>query len=194
MPRATLICFIAACVLVSMSLSVAEESRTGDGYGAGQSAYSLETSVLSCAGSPGASSSFRGNGTLAQPTPVGVGHTATLDLYAGFWTKPWSTASVLETAGPEGFRQGLSQNFPNPFRSVTTIGYSVTSPCNLEIAVFDIRGRVVRILVDEMVPAGTYSVLWDGIDQGGTKASPGLYFYRLRAGSKTWVKKMVMLK
>jgi len=91
----------------------------------------------------------------------------------------------------------LAQNSPNPFNPSTTISYTVASveslvPVRLEV--FNLRGRPVRTLVDEVVQPGQYSYFWQGLDDHGEKLSSGVYFYRLRAGDFVTTRKMVIVK
>jgi subtilisin family serine protease len=91
----------------------------------------------------------------------------------------------------------LSQNAPNPFNPSTTVSYSVpedTEPLRVKLTVYDIRGRTVAVLADRVQDGGNYTVNWDGTDKAGRQVASGIYFYRLRAGSFTATRKMVMLK
>ncbi|KPK70819.1 hypothetical protein AMJ82_02220 [candidate division TA06 bacterium SM23_40] len=89
----------------------------------------------------------------------------------------------------------LKQNHPNPFSPSTAISYAL--PSNGErvcLRVYNIAGQLVRELVDEPQEAGAYMVHWDGRNDRGSRVSSGVYFYRLEAGSRSLVRKMVMLK
>ncbi|MBE2216794.1 MAG: SBBP repeat-containing protein [Ignavibacteria bacterium] len=83
----------------------------------------------------------------------------------------------------------LEQNFPNPFNPITNIRYEVPVRCHVKIEVYDINGRLVSILLDEVRNLGVYTIPFDG-----TKLSSGVYFYRLVAGNFVQSKKMVLLK
>ncbi len=74
----------------------------------------------------------------------------------------------------------LFQNYPNPFREATTIGYEVEQAGPVTITIYDILGRAIRTLVDQHQPIGTYHIAWDGRDAGGRAVASGTYFYRLR--------------
>ncbi|MFH1068636.1 MAG: PQQ-binding-like beta-propeller repeat protein [Candidatus Glassbacteria bacterium] len=90
----------------------------------------------------------------------------------------------------------LGQNFPNPFNPSTSISYSVPlgeKPL-VTLGVFDLRGRLVRTLVDSRKESGTYTVFWDGRDERGREMSSGVYFCRMQAGTFSQVRKMVLLK
>lgn len=90
----------------------------------------------------------------------------------------------------------LAQNYPNPFNPVTTIRFAVPiqgdrvgtlQPTSLQV--FDLLGRKVATLVDEVKAPGNYSVRWDA-----SAAATGVYFYRLMVGEKCAVRKMVVMK
>jgi phosphatidylserine/phosphatidylglycerophosphate/cardiolipin synthase-like enzyme len=68
----------------------------------------------------------------------------------------------------------LSQNYPNPFNPTTNISYQLPSAGHINLKVYDILGREIAILVDEMKPAGTYMLTWNA-----SQVSSGVYFYRL---------------
>ncbi len=74
----------------------------------------------------------------------------------------------------------LFQNYPNPFRKATTIGYEVEQAGPVTITVYDILGRAIRTLVDQDQAIGTYHIAWDGRDASGRAVASGTYFYRLR--------------
>jgi hypothetical protein len=103
-------------------------------------------------------------------------------------------ASVLETLMPGTFDTRLFQNYPNPFQVSTAVEFTLAEDCAVEVSVFNVTGQRVRVLVDEGQPPGRYRVVWDGRDDRGTRVSPGVYFYRLRAGSYECVRKMLVLK
>ncbi len=88
---------------------------------------------------------------------------------------------------PERF--SLFQNFPNPFNPSTVISYQIPVNSNVTLEVYDILGREVATLVNEEKPAGSYEAQFYG--DGLTS---GIYFYRIKAGSYTETKKMILLK
>lgn len=91
----------------------------------------------------------------------------------------------------------LARNHPNPFNPVTAISYSVpdqAAAAHVSIRVYDIRGRLVRVLVNEVKSAGQYTVFWHGTDQSGRKVGSGVYICRMKAGGSVFTRKMVLLK
>jgi hypothetical protein len=88
----------------------------------------------------------------------------------------------------------LMQNTPNPFNPATTIRFSLDRSRPVTLSVFDARGAHVTTLIDEVRGAGLHEARWDGTDRRGTRVSSGVYYYRLRAGSMTHSRRMVLLK
>jgi hypothetical protein len=95
---------------------------------------------------------------------------------------------VLPTA------MSLMQNYPNPFNPETTIRFDVASQANVSVRIYDITGQVVRTLMSGVVPAGSYTELWDGRSDAGVRVGSGVYFYELEAGSFTSMKKMTLVQ
>ena len=88
----------------------------------------------------------------------------------------------------------LAQNYPNPFNPATTIKYQVPSPVNVEVTVFNILGEKITTLVNEVQAAGFYTLEWNGRDSRNLAVPTGLYFYTMRAGDFSSVKKMMLMK
>jgi hypothetical protein len=87
----------------------------------------------------------------------------------------------------------LEQNYPNPFNPETTICFTMAETENVEISIFNIDGKLVRTLVNSIVPAGEHSVIWDGRDLVGRKSPSGSYLYQLRTRNFTQTKKLTLL-
>jgi len=99
------------------------------------------------------------------------------------------------TAAADSPRQfALLPNYPNPFNPATTIRYRIASREHVELVVYDVTGAVVRTLVDETKPGGSYALDWDGRNDRGVAVSSGVYFYRINAGTFSDVRKMTLLK
>ncbi len=88
----------------------------------------------------------------------------------------------------------LYQNYPNPFNPTTTIKYSIAKNAKVSLKIYDLLGREIKTLVNETKAPGTYSVRWNGTTSSGSKVASGIYFYRIKAGNFTQVKKMILLK
>jgi hypothetical protein len=88
----------------------------------------------------------------------------------------------------------ISQNYPNPFNPVTNIDYQVPQAELVSINIYDISGRLIKILRNEWQNSGIHSVSWDGTNDNGTTVSSGNYFYQVKIGSNVATKKMILLK
>lgn len=93
---------------------------------------------------------------------------------------------------PPEFR--LHQNYPNPFNPVTNILISIPRQATARIEVYDMIGRLVTILVDKELNAGTHRLTWDARDKTGRSVASGIYVYRLVAGEYSETRTMILLK
>jgi predicted secreted protein len=89
---------------------------------------------------------------------------------------------------------GIARPAPNPFRQSTAFTVSLAQGGPVHLTVYSLDGRRVRTLLDEAREAGEYHVTWDGRDGQGSPASPGVYFVRLAAGSRTYSQTIVYLR
>jgi hypothetical protein len=92
-----------------------------------------------------------------------------------------------ETISPNTY--SLSQNYPNPFNPVTTIKYTLKDAGKVTLRVYDVLGRLVSTLVNDMQNQGSYTVNFDA-----SNLASGMYIYKLESGSFQAVKKMMLLK
>ena len=84
----------------------------------------------------------------------------------------------------------LEQNYPNPFNPTTKISFSLSTSENVTLEIFDILGQMVdRLLDNKYIPSGKYTVSWNA-----SFHKSGVYFYRLTAGNKKYVKRMILMK
>jgi len=83
----------------------------------------------------------------------------------------------------------LSQNYPNPFNPSTVFAYQLPSAGRVTLTVFDMLGRVVAVLVDDVKDAGSHSITFDASGRPS-----GVYFARLTAGGRSQMKKLVLMK
>jgi hypothetical protein len=88
----------------------------------------------------------------------------------------------------------LDQNYPNPFNPQTTIAFSVPRNQPVQLRIFDVQGRLVRTLVDEVRAEGAHAVIWDGTTDRGNRAASGTYVYRLVTEDRVFSKSMVLVK
>ena len=88
----------------------------------------------------------------------------------------------------------LHTNYPNPFNPSTTIRFQVPVSSDVRIDFYDALGQKVRTLVDDVLPAGYHQLVWDSRNEAGKSVAAGVYFYRMRAGDFTQVRKLLLLK
>ncbi|MDP3114947.1 MAG: carboxypeptidase regulatory-like domain-containing protein [Candidatus Cloacimonadaceae bacterium] len=88
----------------------------------------------------------------------------------------------------------LGGNFPNPFNPETTISYAVKDPSAVSIGIYNVKGQLVRTLVNKEHNSGRFSVVFNGKDDAGKNIASGIYFYRMTAGSFVSTKKMILMQ
>jgi hypothetical protein len=92
------------------------------------------------------------------------------------------------------FRWALGQNMPNPAGRSTEIRYEIARPCHVGIKVYDVMGRVVRVLEDRSRAAGTHTAHWDCRNGLGEAVASGIYFYSIEAGTFGATRKMLVIR
>jgi len=113
-----------------------------------------------------------------------------------------NTASGIEGGdqadAPPAVRSfSVSQNYPNPFNPSTNFQFSVpesNGPVHVQVSIYDVRGRLVRKLLDEEKESGIYKIHWDGKATKGITVPSGVYFYQVQAGEHSGTRKMILTK
>jgi hypothetical protein len=133
-------------------------------------------------------------GAFGNPGNVG-------DRFNRLWIADWTALSELgvldpqnavtdvEPTGETPTQVALSQNYPNPFNPTTTIEFALDRAQDVRLAVYDLLGREVAVLVDGQQPAGTFRATFDA-----TELASGLYLYRLQTATGTVTRTMTLLK
>jgi photosystem II stability/assembly factor-like uncharacterized protein len=106
------------------------------------------------------------------------------------WRRPLNEVlgvTLVSNEIPERF--SLEQNYPNPFNPATRINFSVPFGKNVTIKIYDVLGRLIKILVNEFKNSGYYSVDFDGSD-----LPSGIYIYKIEAGDFADSRKMILIK
>jgi hypothetical protein len=108
----------------------------------------------------------------------------------------WYPNGQQATAVPEKpISTALWQNAPNPFNPVTTIAFSLSTPSRVQLAIYDLAGRRVRVLVNgDERPAGRHAIRWDGTSNSGRLLASGIYFCRMEAGTFHETRRMTLVK
>ncbi|MDO8556964.1 MAG: T9SS type A sorting domain-containing protein [Candidatus Jorgensenbacteria bacterium] len=118
----------------------------------------------------------------------------------GLWSDAWHFVTVLPTkVAPDEGRElpiefAFKQNYPNPFNPSTTIEFTLPRSSFVRLVVYNIVGQKVRTLINESANPGSYSMVWNGLDDFGRQVSSGIYIYRIEAGDFMEVRKMTFMK
>lgn len=88
----------------------------------------------------------------------------------------------------------ISRNYPNPFNSITHIDYQVPIDNHINITIYDIMGREVKTLMDQVQIKGIYTIDWNGQSEYGKSVSTGVYYFQFTSNGFSDEKKMIFLK
>jgi parallel beta-helix repeat protein len=83
---------------------------------------------------------------------------------------------------------------PNPFNPTTVIQFDLAKQSLVSLRIYDVRGRLVRTLIEKIMPQARHRMTWDGADNHGARVATGVYFLRLSAGDVVQTRKMVLIK
>jgi hypothetical protein len=105
-----------------------------------------------------------------------------------------------EISLPKAFT--LQQNYPNPFNPSTTIRYAIpvasenktSGVVSVQLSLYDLRGRLIKTLVESDQKPGSYTVHWDGTDSRNDPVGSGIFIYRLKAGDQVLTRKMTIIR
>ncbi len=131
--------------------------------------------------------SYIWNGTPTGGIPVRA--QILLDVLSFFGNLPGGAAVGVT---PEAVF--TARNFPNPFNPSTKIEFTLPARSQVELKIYNVRGELVKTLLNENMAATTHSVIWDGRNSTGQSVSSGVYFYSLKAGSYEKMEKMTLVK
>jgi hypothetical protein len=104
----------------------------------------------------------------------------------------YSAPSAVDDATPI-VTLAMGRPYPNPTYAHSTIEFSLVSPQVVQLAVYDVLGRRIRLLRSGSLEVGSHSVTWNGQDDSNAPAPPGIYFFDLRAGSLSRTSRVVRL-
>ena len=88
----------------------------------------------------------------------------------------------------------LTGNFPNPFNPTTTISFSTREAGQVSISIYNMKGQLVKTLVNEHLEAAFHDIVWNGKDNSDKTVSSGIYFYKMKSSNYTSTKKMILIK
>jgi flagellar hook assembly protein FlgD len=113
--------------------------------------------------------------------------------YSGIFSVDTVTAVGDDAAGlPQATT--LATIYPNPFNPRTTIAFELAEAATIELAVFDLRGRIVRVLESGPLPIGRHQTIWDGQDDKGRAVPTGTYVCRLNTPQGSQTKKLTLAR
>ena len=101
-----------------------------------------------------------------------------------------------DDGAPEASGVRWARGIPNPFNPRTVIAYEIagTRAFAVTVAIYDVRGELVRTLVDETLAPGTYLSPWNGTDADGRSVASGVYLARVLAGSRSTTVKLALVR
>ena len=88
----------------------------------------------------------------------------------------------------------LHNNYPNPFGPTTTIRFELIQPSHINLAIYDITGKLIKTLLNDKKECGSYSLTWDGKDEDNKSMPCGIYLYRLEGEDFIETRKIIFLK
>lgn len=95
---------------------------------------------------------------------------------------------------PASERLVLNANFPNPFNPTTTLSFNLPQQGPAKLEIFNVKGQLVNTLVDKLLPSGSHSLVWNGVDKHNRPVASGVYYYRLSTAQGSLKKKMILMK
>ncbi len=105
-----------------------------------------------------------------------------------------TTTGVENAVVAPPLRYALDQNYPNPFNPETRLYFQLPAVQDVKLIIYNIRGQIIRHLLDARMDAGDHVVNWDGRDNSGQPVPTGVYIYRLKAGDYMAARKMTLVK
>lgn len=91
-------------------------------------------------------------------------------------------------------KNGLTKNYPNPFSSNTVISYELFNRGMVTINIYDLKGSLIKTLVNESQSVGPHEVIWNGTNHSNREMPNGVYFYHVRTNDKIFMNKMMIIK
>ena len=91
-------------------------------------------------------------------------------------------------------KHALLQNYPNPFNPKTIISFQIMESANVNLAIYNMLGEQVKLLVDENKNIGYYNAIWNGLNNDDQKVPSGTYLYRVQVGDFFQTRKMILMR
>jgi hypothetical protein len=107
---------------------------------------------------------------------------------------PAENDSAQNAAGGAPRSFSLGQNYPNPFNPATTIPYTVSATGLVRLSIYDLLGKQVRELINEEQTAGSFRVIWDGLNGSGHQAATGVYFCKMTVAGFESMRRIMLIR
>jgi hypothetical protein len=164
-------------------------------------AFHISRFTIDGGGGSSAGGTFALTGTIGQPD-AGLLVGSSFAISGGFWFGGGGVVTAvagdgpgdgsnLTTAAPLAFRMYPAR--PNPVAARTVVAFDLPEQARVRAALYDVTGRLVRVLVEETLPGGRHQRPWDGRNQSGRPVPSGIYFLRLDAGTHHSHQKIVVV-
>jgi len=121
-------------------------------------------------------------------------------VYSGDYQSALSADAVIEHVQTNvdetiiPVKTELTGNYPNPFNPTTTISFSTKEAGQVSLNIYNMKGQLVKTLVNEHLEAAYHDIVWNGKDNNNKSISSGIYFYKMRSSNYTATKKMILMK
>jgi hypothetical protein len=163
--------------------------------------YFLDSTLLPLqradGGMPGSTDNW--GGTCFGWLSTWTGLAPTCWLYFAITGSPFDTTVVYAGILEKDFKETnnnflvLRENRSNPFSNKTEISYEINIPCRVTMKIYNLLGQEIKELKNGKCSRGIYTTIWNGTDNSGNKAVPGIYFLNIRAGKDKATKKLVKI-
>jgi len=105
-----------------------------------------------------------------------------------------TVTGVKDAVVEQPLQFSLEQNYPNPFNPETRLYFQLPKDSEVQLVIYNMRGQMVRNLIEQHYPAGHHVENWDGRDNHGNLVPSGVYIYRIKAGDYIAARKMTLIK
>ena len=168
-----------------------------DVYGNATSDFGGMADPTGSNGNISADPDFCGSGdnpyNLKSTSPCTPANSGGCDLI-GARTSGCGAAPVLDPDSGVPSTFAVQKAFPNPFNPKTTIRFALPQAAHTSVVIYDVAGRKVKTVVDEMLTAQVHDVSWTGDDDNGRQVAAGVYFYMVSSGEHRSVGRMALVK
>ena len=143
--------------------------------------------------------SASGEGSLVDQVGMDMRDADQTTIYLEFLVPAWhffgpsTVVTGVETEQPAA-AVAMAPNYPNPFNPSTTLRFHLAYPAEVDLAIYDVRGRRIRELAVRTFGAGDHELVWDGRDGDGRAMPSGIYLARLMAADQRLTQKLVLVK